>query len=142
MTDLIRFYDRSMTTLRSLLAYSWDICLDNHSGIRKVFKRYKSACSLYPRIAHCDSFSLCIKQDELNSSKSICKMRAALEWRQSSFKKNAIVFLDQILKIKNTEIDCSLEITPLQNILLGLLDLSYYVDFRIIPSKMFEGTLH
>ena len=142
MTEIIRFCDCIMTVIKSWLAYSFSIRLDNYSGNSRVFKMYKSGCSRYPPFIYNDILTSCIKQKNIYPSKPLYKMPGALDWRQSSFKNDAIFFPAQISKITNTNIYLSIEITALQNISLGLLSLSYYANFHNIPSEIFEGTLH
>ena len=142
MTEIIRFCDCIMTVIQSWLAYSFSILLDNYSGNIRVFKMYKSGCSRYPPFTYDNILTSCIEQENIYSSKSLNKKPGALDRCRSSFKNDAIFFLAQILKIENTKIYLSIEITALQNILLGLLSLSNYANFHNIPSEMFEGTLH
>ena len=142
MTEIIRFCDCIMTVIKSWLAYSFSIRLDNHSGNSRVFKMYKSGCSRYPTFIYNAILTSCIKQENIYPSKSLNKKFGALDWRRSSFKNDAIFFMAQILKIENTKIYLLIEIKALQNILLGLLSLSNYANFHNIPSEMFEGTLH
>ena len=142
MTEIIRFCYCIMTVVKSWLAYSSSIRLDNISGNSKVFKMYKSGCSRNPLFIYNDILTSFIKQENIYLSKSLNKILKALDRRQSSLKNNVIFFLAQISKIKNTKTHWSIKITALQNILLGLLSLSYYANFHNIPSKMFKGTLH
>ena len=142
MTEIIRFCYCIMTVVKSWLAYSSSIRLDDISGNSKVFKMYKSGCSRNPLFIYNDILTSFIKRENIYPSKSLNKKPVALDWCRSSFKNDAIFFLAQILKIENTKIYLSIEITALQNILLGLLSLSYYANFHNIPSKMFKGTLH
>ena len=142
MTEIIRFWGCIMTVTQSWLAYSFSSRLDNYSGNSRVFKMYKIGCSRYPPFISNNILKPCIEQENIYPSKSLNKKPVALDWCRSSFKNDAIFFLAQILKIENTKIYLSIEITALQNILLGLLSLSNYANFHNIPSEIFEGTLH